>query len=106
VIDRRLGTISRDGVVTGRFRGNEFLALEGLSPYSYVGTDERDFVIVRTTGVPFRAETFAGPDFVDTKATRADDHLDLGAGDDVAKAGQGHDTCLDAEKAQGCEVLG
>jgi Ca2+-binding RTX toxin-like protein len=104
-IRRGPGTISRDGAVTGRYRGNEFLVAGGLSPFSYFGTDERDFVILRRTALPFRAETFGGPDFVDSRATRADDYLDLGAGDDVAKAGQGHDTCLDAEKAKGCEVL-
>jgi Ca2+-binding RTX toxin-like protein len=104
-IRRGPGTISRDGAVTGRYRGNEFLVAGGLSPFSYFGTDERDFVILRRTALPFRAETFGGPDFVDSRATRADDYLDLGAGDDVAKAGQGHDTCLGAEKTKGCEVL-
>ena len=105
-VRRGPGTISRDGVLTGRYRGIEFLSVDGLSPLAYYGTGERDFVIVGLEGLPFHAETFGGPDFVDSRATLADDYIDAGAGDDVVKAGDGNDTCLHAEKAKGCELLG
>jgi Ca2+-binding RTX toxin-like protein len=106
VIRRGPGTITREGVVTGRYRGNEFLGVDGLSPLAYYGTGERDFVIVGLEGLPFHAETYGGPDFVDSRATLADDYIDAGAGNDVVKAGDGNDTCLHAEKAKGCELLG
>lgn len=103
VIRRGPGTLARDGVLTGGFRGIEVLGLDERLAYEYYGTDAPDVVTVSDGAFAFRAETYGGDDEVESYA--GDDHLDLGAGEDIVRAGPGRDTCIDAEKRRGCDVV-
>lgn len=100
-VDRQRSRLRINSTV-GRMSGYERYWLRGPgNHWLYRGTDGRDRVTARGAK-SLTAHTFAGRDRVE--GTDGRDHLDLGRGRDRAGGRVGRDTCLNAERATGCEV--
>lgn len=103
VVDRRAGTLSRAGELTGSYLGIEEVGFDELMSYEYRGTRAPDRVTTEFGQFPFTARTYGGKDVV--VSSGGDDYIDVGRGVDRVDAGAGSDTCLHAERARGCETV-